>query len=102
MVSSLGGPAAWQAKDQGQGVYPHCVCISSQSALLHERSHAAILPGAPLPPELVSSEDIRLLVLTPVKGSVYSLDIRGQPQAGEWLGVPSLQGAGRIDPVLIP
>lgn len=83
-------------------VSTHTVSIKPQRVLPHETSHAAILPGAPLPPELVSSEDVCLLVLTPVKGSIYSLDIRGQAQAGQWLGIPSLQSAGRIDPVLIP
>lgn len=83
-------------------MFTHAVYIKPQRVLPHESSHATILPGAPLPPELVSSEDVCLLVLTPVKGSVYSLDISRQAQAGQWLGIPSLQSAGRIDPVLIP
>jgi hypothetical protein len=57
---------------------------------------------SPLPPESESSEDVCLLVLAPVKGSIHSLNIWGQPKAGQWLRVPSLQGTGRIDPVLIP
>lgn len=77
----------------------HTVSIS---VFPHETSHVTIVPGTPLPPELVSCKDVCLLVLTPVKGSIYLLDIRGQPQAGQWLGVSSLQSAGRIDPVLIP
>lgn len=55
-----------------------------------------------LPPELVSSKDVCLLVLAPVKGSIHSLNVGGQPQAGQWLRVPWLQGAGRINPVFVP
>lgn len=51
-------------------------------------------PRPPSPPELVSSEDVRLLVLAPVEGGIHAFDIRGQPQAGQRLGVPSLQRAG--------
>lgn len=45
-------------------------------------------------PELVSGKDVGLLVLAPVEGGIHAFNIRGQPQAGQWLGVPSLQGAG--------
>lgn len=57
-----------------------------------ETCHYRAVPPAS-PPELVSSKDVCLLVLAPVKSSIHSLDIRGQPQAGQRLRVPSLQGA---------
>lgn len=54
--------------------------------------HPSLRP--PLPPEFVASKDVRLLVLAPVEGGIHAFNIRGQPQAGQRLGVPSLQGAG--------
>lgn len=48
----------------------------------------------PLPPELVSSKDVCLLILAPVEGGIHTFNIRRQPQAGQRLGVPSLQGTG--------
>lgn len=56
----------------------------------------ATQPALPpsLPPELLPSKDVCLLVLAPVKGSIHSFHTGGQPQAGQRLGVPRLQGAG--------
>lgn len=75
-LTSLGGSVPWQAGDH-EMTPTHTVYIKPQSVFSHETSHVAIIPGIPLPPELVPRKDVCLLVLTPVKGSVYLLDIRG-------------------------
>lgn len=70
--------------------------LKPQGSFSVSRSQLCCCPThrPPLPPEFVSSKDVCLLVFAPVKGGIHSLDIRGQSQAGQWLGVPSLQGAG--------
>lgn len=81
----------------------HRLCPRKQETaarLLHAHTAGCAVPlstahtAKPLPPELVSGKDVGLLVLAPIKGSIHALNVRGQPQAGQRLGVPSLQGAG--------
>lgn len=95
------GPGRLETREGAPVAHRPPTLTQGAAAAVPPYAHRAARPPS-LPPELVSGKDVCLLVLAPVEGSIHSLNVGGQPQAGQWLRVPRLQGAGRINPVFVP